>query len=249
MTRDGDPNRVASFGNLIELIENQVTPSTWDEVGGPATIDSYAVNGCRLVIGQTWEGHLRIAELLADLRTTPAQSAAEAKIRQALQATTELEFVETPLQDVIDYLAARHGIGIQIDRRALKDAGSAAITPITLKTHNGQLRDALWLILEPLNLDYVVKDEMLLITTRQKAEELVAKLFPSENYQVLQLPKGRAVAAKAAPPARLPRNRPRPPSRPMRDRPSKPAVADTAGAGGCFSRRRTAWPLDDRSLD
>jgi len=34
-----------------------------------------------------------------------------------------LEFIETPLQDVIDFLKETHKIEIQIDRRALDDVG------------------------------------------------------------------------------------------------------------------------------
>ena len=48
---------------------------------------------------------------------------AERKIREALNQPTQIEFVETPLKDVIDYLKDLHHIEIQLDTSALKEAG------------------------------------------------------------------------------------------------------------------------------
>ena len=56
---------------------------------------------------------------------------AEKKISEALKSPTQLEFIETPLQDVVDYLKDFHDIEIQIDNRALDDVGIGSDTPIT----------------------------------------------------------------------------------------------------------------------
>ncbi|MEX0714329.1 MAG: hypothetical protein WD278_18480, partial [Pirellulales bacterium] len=50
-------------------------------------------------------------------------SGPEERIKQALEAPTELDFIDTPLNDAIDILKARHGIEIQLDGPALLDAG------------------------------------------------------------------------------------------------------------------------------
>ena len=42
------------------------------------------------------------------------------KIRKALLTQTEINFVETPLSDVVDYLKDRHRIEIQLDKQALQ---------------------------------------------------------------------------------------------------------------------------------
>jgi hypothetical protein len=107
------------------------------------------------------------------------QSTAEIKIRKALDEPTSLEFVETPLTDVIDYLKDLHGIEIQIDNKALEDGGAGTDTPVTKNLRGISLRSALRLMLGPMDLAYVIKDEVLLITTKEKADaELVTKVYP-----------------------------------------------------------------------
>ena len=104
---------------------------------------------------------------------------AEERIKKALEETTSMEFVETPLSDVIDYLKDLHKIEIQLDTKALEDAGAGSDTPITKNLKGISLRSALRLMLGGLDLTYVVKDEVLLITTPEKAgSELVTKVYP-----------------------------------------------------------------------
>ena len=43
------------------------------------------------------------------------ESPAERKIREALDQPTQMEFVDTPLKDVVDYLRDLHHIEIQLD--------------------------------------------------------------------------------------------------------------------------------------
>lgn len=104
---------------------------------------------------------------------------AEERISKALDETTSMEFVETPLSDVVDYLKDLHKIEIQLDTRALEDAGAGSDTPITKNLKGISLRSALRLLLGGLDLTYVIKDEVLLITTPEKAgSELVTKVYP-----------------------------------------------------------------------
>ena len=104
---------------------------------------------------------------------------AEKKIRDALKSPTQLEFAETPLQDVIDYLKDYHQIEIQLDTRAISDAGVASDTPITKNLKGISLRSALRLLLKDHSLTYMIQDEVLLITTPEVAENnLVTKVYP-----------------------------------------------------------------------
>jgi len=104
---------------------------------------------------------------------------AEEAIFDALDDTTTLEFIETPLQDVVDYLKDLHGIEIQIDHRALEDVGIGSDTPITRNLKGITLRSALRLMLKEMDLTYVVRDEVLQITTPEEAEsELTTKVYP-----------------------------------------------------------------------
>ena len=81
-------------------------------------------------------------------------------IRRALSQPTELEFIETPLSDVIDFLRDYHRIEIQIDTRAMDSMGIGTDTPITKNLKNLSLRSALRLMLRELDLTYAIRDEV-----------------------------------------------------------------------------------------
>jgi hypothetical protein len=115
-------------------------------------------------------------EASVDLRS---KSPAEARIRQELETPTKLEFIETPLNEAVAYLQDLHGIAIQLDQKALADANVFADTPVTLAVDNVSLRTSLRLLLRPLDLTYVVEDEVLLITTTEVAsQEVVNVVYP-----------------------------------------------------------------------
>jgi hypothetical protein len=105
---------------------------------------------------------------------------AEAKIEAALASRTELDFTEAPLQDVVDYLKDYHRIEIQIDRRVLEDVNVTTETPVTINIKGVSLESALRLMLRNMQpeLTYMIKNEVLLITTPDiAAEELLTKLY------------------------------------------------------------------------
>ena len=79
---------------------------------------------------------------------------------------TSLEFADTPLEDVVDYLNDRHKIEIQIDTRALEDLDLRADTAITRNVKGISLGSALNLMLREKGLTYGVTDEVLVITAR-----------------------------------------------------------------------------------
>ena len=114
----------------------------------------------------------------ADCRTA---GSAEKKIDEALKSPTTIEFVETPLQDVIDYLKDLHKIEIQLDKKELESMSIGADTLVTKNLKGISLRSALKLMLDELQLKYVVHNEVLLITspTRAESEEfLTTKVYP-----------------------------------------------------------------------
>ncbi|HEY2411534.1 MAG TPA: DUF4974 domain-containing protein [Pirellulaceae bacterium] len=55
------------YDSLIELITTTIKPDSWDDVGGPAAIDSFD-NAKVLVVSQTQEVHREIERLLISLR-------------------------------------------------------------------------------------------------------------------------------------------------------------------------------------
>jgi len=110
----------------------------------------------------------------------------EKKIDEALKSPTAIEFVETPLRDVIDYLRDLHKVEIQLDMRELEGMGINGDTPVTVNLKGISLRSALKLLLDNLGLKFVVHDEVLLVTSKAKAEEefLTTKVYPVADLAI-----------------------------------------------------------------
>lgn len=139
------------------------------------------------------------------------RSPAESKIEAALNDPTQLEFIETPLQDVIDFLKDMHDIEIQIDNRALEDVGIGSDTPITMSLKGVSLRSALRLMLRQLDLTFVIRDEVLLITPIDFSDAISTRVYSvaelldfgepaDELAETLQI----AIAGREGPPAPVP---------------------------------------------
>ncbi len=105
---------------------------------------------------------------------------AEEKIYRALEQPVEnFDFVETPLRDVVAQIEDAHGIQVEIDARALEDFGLDIDQPVTRSVSGISLRSALRLILSEIDLAYIIKDEVMMITTQEEAENnLVLKVYP-----------------------------------------------------------------------
>ena len=106
-------------------------------------------------------------------------SKVEERIVRALDDETEVEFVDLPLRDIVDYLKQQHNIQIILDEQALLDEGIQPDEPVNMSLSGISLRSALKIILEPLALTYVIQDEVMRITTETKAEELMStRVYP-----------------------------------------------------------------------
>jgi len=86
-----------------------------------------------------------------------------------LDEDTRLEFIETPLDQICAFLTDMHQIPIQIDTPALNEAGLDSDVPVTRNLKGITLGSALNLILEEHELSWIVRNEVLLITTAAAA--------------------------------------------------------------------------------
>jgi hypothetical protein len=120
-------------------------------------------------VGQ--EGHKPSAYLAP--ASVPPLSASDAKIFAALSEGTKFEFADTAFSDVVDYIKQKHEIEVQLDNKGLADAAVDPSTPVTRSVDGISLRSALRLILEDLDLTYVIQDEVLKITSKEKADEIL----------------------------------------------------------------------------
>ena len=96
------------------------------------------------------------------------RSERELDIERKLETPVSATFEDRPLSQVIDQLAELAQINIVLDPRGLGEELVASDTPVSIDLeHEVSLKSALHLILEPLNLDFVIKDEVLKITSSQ----------------------------------------------------------------------------------
>jgi hypothetical protein len=104
----------------------------------------------------------------------------EEQINDALdKQVPSFNFAETPLRDVVAQIRDRYGVPVMIDTKALEENGVDIDVPLTLSVENVSLRSALRLLLGQAELAHLIQDEVLVITTRQKAEEtMVIKVYP-----------------------------------------------------------------------
>ncbi|MFO0897691.1 MAG: hypothetical protein U0836_09750 [Pirellulales bacterium] len=172
-----------SANTLMDLIVTTVAPDSWDEVGGPGSI---VYRDGALAVSQTEEVHQQLAGLLAALNqaraehaprvialpgASPAAQHALQAIDEALAQPTEFEFTDIPLADVALKISRDRKIPVLLDVKALEDAGVAVDTPVTASLHGLPLRTALEFLLKQNDLTWTIRDEALVITTQEEAEQ------------------------------------------------------------------------------
>ncbi|TWT62439.1 hypothetical protein [Rubinisphaera italica] len=100
---------------------------------------------------------------------------ARTKHEEALKQKISLEFLETPLNEVIRFLSETTKIPFQLDIVALEDEGIAPGNPMTFACQDISLQSALKLLFSSTgdSLDYVLDYEVLTVTTEIAAEEMM----------------------------------------------------------------------------
>jgi len=98
------------------------------------------------------------------------EGSAESRILDSLGKPTTVEFLDLPLEDALTFLREYHAINIWVDKQALSEEGVPLDQPVTLKLAGVRLESILNLLLQPAQLDWVIADEVLKITTRTWAE-------------------------------------------------------------------------------
>lgn len=102
------------------------------------------------------------------------RSEREIEIEQKLKTPVLLQFQNAPLSQVMDYLARMAAVNMHLDPEGLAQEGISTEDPVTINlSQEISLQSALNLILEPRHLGYVIKDEVLKITSEQLREGTV----------------------------------------------------------------------------
>ncbi|QDU91016.1 outer membrane porin HofQ [Pirellulimonas nuda] len=95
----------------------------------------------------------------------------ELDIQRKLQTPVQLRYDERPLSEVIEALSQMAGINVHLDPMGLQTESVSSDTPVTINLNSEiSLKSALDLILEPLHLGYVIKSDVLKITSESKVQ-------------------------------------------------------------------------------
>ena len=111
-------------------------------------------------------------------------SAAEAEIHKSLSVKVRAAHRNAPLSAVLDDLARQADVPIHLDMIGLENEAVRSDTPVTISLDQPiSLKSALKLLLEPLHLDFTIRDEVLKVTS----PKLVKGQYYSVSYQVADL--------------------------------------------------------------
>lgn len=113
------------------------------------------------------------------------KSPAEKAIERRLSEPVSLHFKDTPLSQVISDLQDLTNINVVPDTAALQDASISLDMPLSLAVDKISLKSALNLLLSKVRLTHQIKDEVLLITTPERAKgKLVQVVYPVADLVV-----------------------------------------------------------------
>jgi hypothetical protein len=175
-----EPIDELEIGDVVQAV---VTPDNWSRVGG---VGDVRVLPGAIVVEQLPETHRTIESLLSglaqlqrepgrieplDVDIPPVALPGRNRALAALDATCDISVVEAPLGELFAALGKQHDVSIVLDRPALADYGIIADTPISLSPlENVSLRTILKTMLRNLDLTFVVRGDVLLVTTPEMAE-------------------------------------------------------------------------------
>jgi general secretion pathway protein D len=112
----------------------------------------------------------------------------EKQIEQSLSRSVSLHFNNEPLVKVIEEIQKIADVNVVLDNAGLDEERVTSGTSVTIGVDGITLRSALNLILEPLNLGYMTKNEVLVITSRLKQQgQLEPRAYPVADL-VLPIP-------------------------------------------------------------
>ena len=109
----------------------------------------------------------------------PAPDKKEQKILAALKEEVSVEFLDTPLIDVVQFLSEMTKVPMIVDQMALDDEGIPSDEPMSLTLSGVSLRSTMKMMFDDLGLTWVIEDEVLKITSKTKAEEKqISRVYP-----------------------------------------------------------------------
>lgn len=113
----------------------------------------------------------------------PEPTPFELKFQSKLSETMEIEFVDAPLEDVIDYFQEFSGVSFVALKNQLEEEGITLDDSVNIEIPEISFKSALSLVLKPLGLTYVVEQDFVMITTEYAADEILkTRVYPVGDY-------------------------------------------------------------------
>lgn len=169
--------------SLVEALQNQTAGPWFDLDGIGGTISEF---GDLLTIRQTHAIHREVATLLEALRNRGLERRmisreSDRRMAELLSCTLAVEYIETPLEDVIADINERCGATIRLDPHSLGDQGIALDHPVTITLPERPLRVVLECIFKYVpGLDCKVvwrHGELVVVTQEVASEELETVVY------------------------------------------------------------------------
>ncbi len=138
-----------------------------------------------------------LAHAQDSLPITDEQAAtAEDRIEAALTQQVSFTFREQPLRDVIETISHETGLPIVLAAKRLEEAAINLKTPVTISLHDLTAEAFLRKLLGEFELSFIVKDELLQITTPvDAASQLVNRVYPVLDLVARWTPVSKASSA------------------------------------------------------
>src|SRR5690349_9564406 len=106
------------------------------------------------------------------------QTEIERRVEEALGRTAPLDVEQVSFDAFIEYLRDITQLDIVIDRKAWADAGVSTDTEVTIKVEHANLKSALTLVLDELDMTWLVRESVVVITSKTEAENFLStKLY------------------------------------------------------------------------
>jgi hypothetical protein len=100
------------------------------------------------------------------------------EVEQKLLKAVTLNYSQVPLSQVIDDLRGLAGFNIYVDKAALDAEEISLDRPVSLKLESVSLRSALGLMLKQVHLTYIIKNEVVQITTETSRQAAIQPSLP-----------------------------------------------------------------------
>ena len=191
------------YQRLVELVKRTTVPWSWDEVGGPGSIECFPSAGA-IAVSQTAELQDEIAAFLRTYRefqdlfdqkmgvriprsVVVAQNpAAPARIATIKRQLVDLDFKATPLDEVAREISRKYKIPVLLDNSELEVArfiGISATEKITLRAEKEPLDSVLQRMLTDVGLSWIYRHEAVQITSQAAADNWYwLRFYPAIDF-------------------------------------------------------------------